>query len=358
MATANKVAAAAIAACALAAGMPALSAQQPSPAMIMARTVCFDEIRTLEASHAKEGKPASETARAVGDVLKSFVPAGEDRTHALTNTAKIRAGLATEAERDELELVLCAASVGVAADEGTRDLNVFKERWASEKERLSRPPVVQRPERPTQLTRITRSVCSQEIKALEADLDKDSIEDIILTFTQDPEPRGQVVNDFETMLRQPGADPAQLKRLAVSACAATMGTLWAVGMRTFAELNNHWTGRGRARFEVAGTAVQPNPFSCIWMDWDTDGRGVPGTLRNECSFTIDLKFCMAGSTPGSASEAVACEKGRSRFERIEPKSGVRTDLTDGTQIRWAACKAPLQPVETNAPGATFTATCK
>jgi hypothetical protein len=94
------------------------------------------------------------------------------------------------------------------------------------------------------------------------------------------------------------------------------------------------------------------------MDWDVDGFGAPGTLRNSCPFTIDLRFCMAQVKAGTPTEAVECEKGRSRFERIEARGGVHTALTEGSIIRWAACKAPQQPVDTTEPGGSFKATCK
>jgi hypothetical protein len=34
------------------------------------------------------------------------------------------------------------------------------------------------------------------------------------------------------------------------------------------------------------------------------------------------------------------------------------DGTEGSIIRWAACKAPQQPVDTTEPGGSFKATCK
>jgi hypothetical protein len=129
-------------------------------------------------------------------------------------------------------------------------------------------------------------------------------------------------------------------------------------MRSSGEFTNHWAGRGRARFALAGHPVQPLARGCIWMEFDGDGMGGPATLRNDCAFTIDLRFCVADARVGTPSETIACEKGRSRFERIEPKSGVRVTLTDGARVNWVPCKSPLQPVETNAAGAPFTATCK
>lgn len=371
------------------AAAPGIVVQQPSPATIMARTVCFDEIRAFEAAYAKTGRSAAETADVVEDVLKSFVPAGEDRTNALTNFEAHKATVtgpgASPSDPAQLGVVLCASTVGAAADGGMRALDAFKAHWANERTTkfklrpLPTPPVspaaspaaavfaAPAPPAPPMLTRNTRRVCANEIKAYEEDLlasgesadaVKNIIDDIVLRFIEDAQPRANVVDSFDEVSRQPGANPGDVKRLAASACVATMGTLWSVGMRDFAELNTHWAGRGRARFALAGHTAQPAASSCIWMEWEADGFGVPGVLRNECTFTVDLRFCVGAAKAGTPSEAIACEKGRSRFERIEPKSGVRTTLTEGTRINWVPCKAPMQPIETTAAGGPFTAVCK
>lgn len=127
----------AIAACAFLTVAAAVSAQEQPPAAIMARTVCFDEIRVFEAAYAQAGKTLEQTSAVLDDVLKSFVPAGEDRTHVLTNVEKVKKSVVTPTSAPtapkQIAVVFCAATVGAAAEGGMRDLGAFRALWATER---------------------------------------------------------------------------------------------------------------------------------------------------------------------------------------------------------------------------------
>jgi hypothetical protein len=268
-------------------------------------------------------------------------------------------------------LMLCMANVGVAADAGVRDIATFRQRWAIAREGYGWPepvdtsapaaaPAESSPFAPPAASgeyrlRTARTVCASEITRFTQAQASGDAGDILRTFLEDAEPRAQILNDFDTMAN--GArDPKDAARLMLGACAASVGTLWDLGMRTSGEFQSFWNGRGRARFVIAGHDFKPDAAGCVWIEWDAGATG-RGTFRNTCQFTVDIRFCASAAKAGTPSESIACEKGLSRFERLEARGGVPLTLGEGG-MRWTQCKAPLQPVQTSAPGASFAAVCK
>jgi hypothetical protein len=239
-----------------------------------------------------------------------------------------------------------------------RDLDIFRTRWTAARSTLPQPSSPERstpaPATESLPLRTARTVCATEITRFTQSQAPGDVEDILRTFIEDAEPRAQILNDFDSMAR--GArDSQSVARLMLGACASSVGTLWEMGMRMPAEFQNFWNGRGKARFEIAGHDLKTDANGCIWIEWhDAPGRG---TFRNQCQFTVDIRFCASAAKAGTPTESVACEKGLSRFERIEADGEVPLTLGEGS-MRWTQCKAPLQPVQTSAPGTTFTATCK
>jgi hypothetical protein len=202
--------------------------------------------------------------------------------------------------------------------------------------------------------RTARTVCATEITRFTQSQAEGDVEDILRTFVAGAEPRAHVLDDFDSMARD-ARDAASAARLMLSACASSVGTLWQMGMRMSGEFQNYWNGRGKARFAIAGHDLKTDANGCVWVEWhDAPGRG---TFRNMCQFTVDMRFCASAAKAGTPTESIACEKGLSRFERLEARGEVPLTLGEGT-VRWTQCKAPLQPVQTSAPGTSFTATCK
>jgi hypothetical protein len=352
--------------------------------MIMARTVCFDELVAFETAFTNAGGRTEDAPSELAG-LQRLTAEASGRTTILNLGAKLIPVRPNQLQRARGILMLCMAQAGANADAGVRDLDTFRQRWTAARAGYTIPaavadsapaqpappepppaPAMPPPPPDTPLMRAARSSCAAELKAFESAFTRAgtsrqetvaAINDIMSTFTEDAEPRAQVINNFDAMARDARA-PQDAARLMLTACAATAGTLWSVGLRDPAEFRGQWNGRGSARFAIPGHDTKPNALGCVWLSSDDEAPGSAGTLHNTCAFTVDMRFCMNGARAGTPTESVACEKGLSRFERIEAGGSIRTTLTDGTRMSWTQCKTPLQPVQTSAPGATFTATCK
>ena len=376
MARANSVVAAAIAACGFIAAAPAAQTQF-SPAMIMARTVCFDEIAAFESTHARMGGLPSDAEADINGFLQRYVPAGENRAGVLKQGRDYIETAAGPLNRARNTLVLCVANVGVTADAGVRDADTFRRQWAAARDGGMVPSLTPAPPAPDRTAsslppstsahrvRAARSVCSAEIKRYTDEHVKSgrtpedaerSVTDMIESFLDDAEPRAQVVNDFDAMARD-ARNPPDAARLSLSACAASVGTLWSLGMRTPADFSGFWNGRGKSRFGIPGFETKTDANGCLWVEFDAPPNDSQGTFRNTCNFTVDVRFCANATQAGTPAETIACDKGLSRFERIEGHGSVRVTPAH-TNLRWVLCKVPLQPVQTSAPGAAFAATCK
>ena len=370
--------AAVFAAAAFIVSVPAAYAQ-PTPAMIMARSVCFDEVVAFEAEAAKMGGLPSDTEVDINGFLQRYVPAGDSRSAVLKQGRDYIGTAAGPVNRARNTLVLCVANVGATADAGVRDAETFRRQWAAARDGGMTPSLApatsaaSAPDRTASALpastvahrlRATRSACAAEIKRYSDEHVKSgrtpedaerSITDIIESMLDDSEPRARVLNDFDAMARQAG-NPPDAARLLLSACTASVGTLWSIGMRTPGEFSGFWNGRGKSRFAIPGFETKTDAAGCTWLEFDA-ANSTNGSFRNTCNFTVDIRFCAYETKPGMQLESIACEKGLTRFERLEPEGSVR--LTgDTANIRWWQCKSPQQPVQSSAAGANFTATCK
>src|SRR5688572_1102597 len=115
MARVDSVVFAVTAACVSIVAAPDVRAQEPSPAVIMSRTVCFDEIKAFETAHAEMGGDASDAAANIDEMLKQNTPAGDNRTFMLRD-ARLQISTAPGPSQLARAMVrLCAATVGAAA---------------------------------------------------------------------------------------------------------------------------------------------------------------------------------------------------------------------------------------------------
>lgn len=108
------------------------------------------------------------------------------------------------------------------------------------------------------------------------------------------------------------------------------------------------TAEQRPISAAPATSQTPPPqtapsVECVTIDFGSGVRGQAALLRNKCNYTVYVGVCFWNVTPGSTTEAIACERGLFETWKIDALKAAMIEQTDGARYHWRACQAPYKP---------------